>query len=495
MSSMSFSQIPAGLRVPFFYIELDSSKANSFSQTMRVLLIGLMAADATAEANVPVICPSAEQARSLFGSGSMAAAMVEAFRAGNLFTELWVAPVAEPAAGVAAVRTITFTGAATASTVAALYVGAARVAITIRAADTAADVATAFAAAVNAAPSLPVTATALDGALTLTSRFKGEAGNGVPLALNRRGLAGGESFPAGISAGAVTVGTAGAGAPDLSGVIANLGDEEYDFIGCAFSDAVSLDALRAEMDDTTGRWSWARQVYGHVYSARRGTLAELQAYGATRNDQHCTLFGVEPRVGACDHEYIAARVAREASLLSAHVARPTQTGEISGVLAPASHERLTLTERQTLLSSGIATHYSGKDGVVRIERSITTYQKNPWGSNDTSYLDSENLHQLAYVMRYLRTGVTTQFGRHALRSDGIRVPEGVATPSMIKARLVADYAAMERAGIVERSDLFAENLIVEIDETNPNRVNVLYPPDLVNQLRIFAVLNQFRLNY
>jgi phage tail sheath gpL-like len=66
---------------------------------------------------------------------------------------------------------------------------------------------------------------------------------------------------------------------------------------------------------------------------------------------------------------------------------------------------------------------------------------------------------------------------------------------MIKARLVADYAAMERAGIVERSDLFAENLIVEIDETNPNRVNVLYPPDLVNQLRIFAVLNQFRLNY
>jgi len=26
-------------------------------------------------------------------------------------------------------------------------------------------------------------------------------------------------------------------------------------------------------------------------------------------------------------------------------------------------------------------------------------------------------------------------------------------------------------------------------------VNVLYPPDLVNQLRIFAVLGQFRLQY
>lgn len=495
MSSMSFSQIPSGLRVPFFYIELDSSKANSFSQTMRVLLIGLMTSAATAEANVPVLCSSADQARSLFGADSMAAAMVDAFRAGNLFTELWVAPVAEPVAGVAAVRTLTFTGAASASSVAALYIGSTRVAITVQSGDAAADVAAAFAAAINALDRVPVTATALEGVLTVTAKFKGEAGNGIPLVLNRRGLAGGETLPSGITAGAAVVATAGAGAPDLTGVIANLGDEEYDFIGLPFGDAVSLDALRAEMDDTTGRWSWARQIYGHVYSGKRGSVAELQAFGVTRNDQHCSVFGIEPKIGACDFEYIAARIARESALLSAHVARPTQTGEIGGVLAPAAHERQTLTERQTLLSSGIATHYSGKDGVVRIERSITTYQKNPWGSNDTSYLDSENLHQLAYVMRYLRTGVTTQFGRHALRSDGIRVPEGVATPSMIKARLVADYAAMERAGIVERTDLFAANLVVEIDETNPNRVNVLYPPDLVNQLRIFAVLNQFRLNY
>jgi len=256
-----------------------------------------------------------------------------------------------------------------------------------------------------------------------------------------------------------------------------------------------LDALKAEMNETTGRWSWARQLYGHVYTAMRGTLGVLQAFGATRNDQHATVFGLEPGVGECDYEYVAARVARESALLSAMVARPTQTGEVTGVLAPLAHQRFTLTERNTLLSSGIATHYSGKDGVVRIERSITTYQKNAWGSADTSYLDSENLHQLAYVMRYLRTGVTSIFGRMALRSDGQRVPNSVATPSMLKAQLVSDYGVMERLGIVEQTDLFAANLVVEIDATNPNRVNVLYPPDLVNQLRIFAVLNQFRLNY
>jgi len=42
---------------------------------------------------------------------------------------------------------------------------------------------------------------------------------------------------------------------------------------------------------------------------------------------------------------------------------------------------------------------------------------------------------------------------------------------------------------------FKSHLIVERDSNNPNRVNVLYPPDLVNQLRIFAVLVQFRLQY
>ncbi|MNE96793.1 hypothetical protein D3C80_1950400 [compost metagenome] len=50
-------------------------------------------------------------------------------------------------------------------------------------------------------------------------------------------------------------------------------------------------------------------------------------------------------------------------------------------------------------------------------------------------------------------------------------------------------------GIVENAEAFAANLIVERSSTNPNRLNVLYPPDLVNQLRIFALQYQFRLQY
>ena len=50
-------------------------------------------------------------------------------------------------------------------------------------------------------------------------------------------------------------------------------------------------------------------------------------------------------------------------------------------------------------------------------------------------------------------------------------------------------------GLVENLSQFKAHLIVERDSNNPNRLNVLYPPDLINQLRIFAVNAQFRLQY
>lgn len=54
---------------------------------------------------------------------------------------------------------------------------------------------------------------------------------------------------------------------------------------------------------------------------------------------------------------------------------------------------------------------------------------------------------------------------------------------------------MERDGLVENAELFAKNLIVERNTSDVNRLDVLLPPDLVNQLRIFALQAQFRLQY
>lgn len=62
-------------------------------------------------------------------------------------------------------------------------------------------------------------------------------------------------------------------------------------------------------------------------------------------------------------------------------------------------------------------------------------------------------------------------------------------------RRISLYREMELAGIVENFDVFKKYLIVERNADDPNRVDVLFPADYVNQLRVFALKNQFRLQY
>ncbi|EPE1135372.1 phage tail sheath C-terminal domain-containing protein, partial [Escherichia coli] len=107
------------------------------------------------------------------------------------------------------------------------------------------------------------------------------------------------------------------------------------------------------------------------------------------------------------------------------------------------------------------------------------------------------LHTSAYVLRKLKSVITSKYGRHKLASDGTRFGPGqaIVTPAVIKGELLATYRQLEHAGIVENYELFKQYLVVERDASDPNRLNTLFPPDYVNQLRVFSVVNQFRLQY
>ena len=132
-----------------------------------------------------------------------------------------------------------------------------------------------------------------------------------------------------------------------------------------------------------------------------------------------------------------------------------------------------------------------------ILRETTTYQLNLYGQGDDAYELVTTLATLARLLRNQRQAITSKFPRHKLANDGTRFGPGqaIVTPGIIKAELVAQYRQDEYNGLVEDTRAFKKNLLVERDPNNPNRVNVLYPPDLINQLRVFAVLAQFRLQY
>jgi phage tail sheath gpL-like len=493
--SIGFSNIPADLRVPLFYAEMDNSAANSASSTMRRLIVGQVNDNATSD-NIDslVLVPSVALAKTIGGQGSMLAAMYEAWRKTDPVGEVWCLPLLATEGAVAS-STVTLAGVATEAGLLNLYVGGVRVQATVVSAATAAQAASALAVRINASPDLPVTAAAVEAVVTLTCKWKGESGNDISLQLNRLGKTNGEIIPAGLTA-TVTAMAGGVGAPDQVEALAALGDEPFEFICMPWSDTTSLNAWKAAMDDSVGRWSWAKQLFGHVYSAKRGTLGTLVAAGQTRNDQHMTIQAME--VGAPQPFWVqaASLAARTSVFISADASRPTQSGSLPGLDPAPASERFTLTERQSLLSYGIATAYF-EGGYVRIQRAITTYQKNAYGQPDNSYLDSETMHQSAFIIRRLQGVITSKYGRHKLANDGTRFGAGapIVTPSTIRGELIAQYAKLELEGHVENAELFAQHLIVERDGNDPSRVNVLFPPDYINGLRVFALLNQFRLQY
>ncbi|WP_318378927.1 phage tail sheath subtilisin-like domain-containing protein [Enterobacter sp.] len=491
---VSYPNIPSNLRVPLFWAEMDNSEANTAQDSAPALLIGFAATGSSIEKNKLTIMPSAALAGKVTGRGSQLARMVAKYRSVDPFGELWIIAVDEPA-GDAATATLTITGNAQASGTISLYISTSRIQAAVVTGDAAATVATTLAAAINANADLPVTATAAAGVITLTARHKGLAGNDIRLTVNYYGTVGGETTPDGITV-AITAMSGGTGAPDLGDAVSSMGDEPFDFIGTPFSDSASLATMALEMNDSTGRWSYARQLYGHVYTAKIGTLSELVAFGDTMNNQHITVAGYEPDVQTSADELVALRTARNAVFIRNDPARPTQTGELTGALPAPAGTRFTLTEQQSLLMHGIATAYT-EGGVLRIQRDITTYQKNAYGVVDNSYLDSETLHTSAYVIRQLKGIVTSKYPRHKLANDGTRFGPGqaIVTPAVLKGEMCASYRTMERAGIVENFDLFKKYLVVERNAADPNRVDVLFPPDYVNQLRVFALLNQFRLQY
>ncbi|EMU6158051.1 phage tail sheath subtilisin-like domain-containing protein, partial [Yersinia enterocolitica] len=286
----------------------------------------------------------------------------------------------------------------------------------------------------------------------------------------------------------------GTGAPDLAGGLANLQDRTFDFIINPYTDTVSLDALKAFLSDSTGRWSYSQQLYGHSFAAQSGTYGQLTAAGELRNDQHASLLGIHHSPTPA-HIWSAAYVGAIAQSLRNDPGRPLQTLAVNGVLAPPLSSRFTLTERNNLLHSGISTVTVADDGTVQVENIITTYQTNKYGAEDDSYLQIETLFLLMFVTRYLRTQVTSKFARMKLAADGTRFAAGSAiiTPNVIRAELIAQYQTLEFNGYVQDAKGFARGLIVEKSASNPNRVDVLWTGVLINQLRIFAVLNQFRL--
>lgn len=500
VGSISFSQFPANWKIPLHWVEVDSSRAGLPSQDSSALIMGTRKGGSAAS-DVPTAIGSAAEGAALFGAGSQIARMISAFLANNAVQTLYAAGVDEPSSGTAATGRIDVTTAPTDAGVLNLYIAGQLVRVSVAASDTASGLAAKIAAAVNALTSLPVTAAqgtdSNNYKVTLTCKWKGATGNDIMIQDSLLGSAGGQSLPGGLVL-TYTAMTGGVGTPDLTDVIANMADEDYKFLAHPFVDSGSLGVTDTEYGfSDSGRWGFLRQLYGAVYSAERAAFATLMTNGAARNYATTTIMAFEPATPSPMWEMAAAYAARASRALTNDPARPLQTLEFDGVMSAGRGARFTKTQVNQLASVGYATQMVSANGRPMIVRESTCYQRNIYGVSDDAYELVTTLFTLSSLFERQRHAITSKFPRHKLADDGTRFGAGqaIVTPKIIKAELVAQYAQDEYAGLVENMKAFKENLLVQRDPDNPNRVSVLYPPDLINQLRIFAVLAQFRLSY
>lgn len=491
--SITFNEIPSNLRVPLVAVEINNANAVQGPALLgyRVLLLGQKLSAGAATPDTLERVATADQVATRAGRGSQLHRMALAYFANNTSTETWVGFLADDAAGVAATGTVTFTGPATAAGTLALYVAGVRVPVAVTSGMTAQALAIEVVAAIAANTNLPVTsATGGVGSehiVTWTARNKGAAGNDIDVRVNYRE---GESLPAGITA-VVVDGSGGTTSPDLTAIIEAMGDQWFQVVAHPYTDDGSLDVLEAEM---ASRFSATRMIDGMAITGAVGTQSALTTLGALRNSPHSVILS-QPGENPPTHpaEFAAAVAGVVALAAQADPARPFQTLTVRGVLPPAEPDNFTRAERNLMLFDGISTTVTGAGGVVQLERVITTYQTNGAGEEDTSYLSAETLFTLLYLRYSFRARWTSRYPRHKLADDGTRIGAGqaVVTPGIGKAEALSWFREMEELGLVEDFEAFKAGLVVERNASNPNRLDFLLPPNLINQLVGVAASLQF----
>jgi phage tail sheath gpL-like len=480
--------IPTSFRVPFMSVQIDPTKASQGPSILpyEALLIGSMRSTGSATASVLVRVTSVAQARTLFGAGSQLHLMVRAFFENNKVIPLYCIPLADHASGVAATKTLTYSGTATEDGTFYLYVGGKRIAVAVSSGDAATAVASAANAAFALIQDLPMGSGVSSAVQTLTALNDGVEGNDIDVRFNYNET---EKFPSGISC-AIATGTSGATNPDITSAITAMGDRWFQIICMAYQDTTNVGLLEDELEDRFGE---LRQIPGQAYIAINKTVGNAVTYGEARNSPHlriCDFYGIPWTT----FEWASAWCAVESLSAQEDPALPLFNQRIRGLgaLPPAHSAQRIITENDQLLHAGIST-FKSEGGKLYIQRSITAYQTNAAGASDESYLEAETMFTLMFMRYDVVTQFKIAFPRAKLADDSIKLKATgkIVTPSVAKSKLIQIARGWEEKGLLENVEQFINNLSVSRNTSDRNRLDCTLSPDVVNQFVVGNFLLQF----
>jgi len=495
MPPVSFIDVPASTNVPFTFVEIDPTQAQQGPsiQPYAMLVVGQRLAAGNSAENVLQLATSADEVGELHGFGSIIHGMAQRAFQANRFTPTWFIGI-DDAAGTAGTQTITIVGTATAAGTINVYIANRRVQVAVASADTATVIAAAIVSAIAAssfASEIPMTAGSVLGVVTLTARNLGTQGNLIDVRLN---VNQGETLPAGVTSAAIAAGVTGATDPTLTAAITAMGDKQFHTIAVGLNDTGASSTFSTMGAELLDRFGSVRQLDGQAFYCREDTVGNLTTLGGTVNDHTQSIFAWNLALSP-PWEVAAAAAAVVARFGMDDPARPFQTLELPGIGGPVLADQFTLGERDILLGNGLASLKVDDFGVVRIERAVTTFQTNSAGASSTAFRDVNTKLTLSFLRYDFRTQFATRFGRFKLANDGTRFGAGqaIVTPKIATAFAVNIFRQWEDRGLVEGFKQFTRDLVIERDAADPNRLNILLPTDLVNQLRVGGVSFKFLL--
>lgn len=462
--NVEFYEIGSSIRKPGKYFEFNTRLAVRTlpSNQQKVLLVAQMLSSGTATPLNAVNVFSDEEAATLFGRGSMAHLMATEAIGCNSYLQLQIIGVSDAGAATAATGTLTLTGTATASGTVSAFIGAMRVDVAVSADDTAATVAAALNTAIGQKTALPVTAAVTAGVVTLTAKNKGLAGNDIALRI--------ASTATGITAAASSM-TGGDVDPDIAPALAAVFAAGHNIIVSPYATQTALAALRTHLDNVSDplEQRGAIGVAGWPKSLSTGsTLASSINNGRITAGWHNGSVKTPAQIASA----YAAVIASEED-----PARPLNTLAMNTLDVTALSARPGRNEQENALYNGLTPFEIGPGDNVQIVRAISTYTKNADGVDDVSLLDITTIRTLDYVRKACRERVTLRFPRDKLSSR---------TPDRVRSELLDVLYKLEELEIIENVDAYKDQLIVERDSQDVNRLNARIPADIVNGLHVFA---------
>ena len=253
---ISFANIPANIKVPLYWVEVDPSMAGLPQINLRCLLVGI-ATGANTVFDTPLVIGSQAQADAAFGEGSELSRMFKAYYANNFANEVWGLPMKSPSGSAPATGTIDVTAPPTAAGTISLYIAGDLVPVNVLTTDTIQTIGQNIADAINANTLLPVTANATGGSVLLTSTFASVNANEISVSMNYYGSIGGENAPVGLAITLPPTGflTGGTGTPLFTTAIGNITTQDFEYVAMPYTDSNSLFEWDQEYGFTDqGRW-------------------------------------------------------------------------------------------------------------------------------------------------------------------------------------------------------------------------------------------------